>query len=149
MANEFCEIIRDAGLLIESINASNVLSYAALKASQPDIGEDVLLINIGARSSTLFFKNNGGFFVRTINYGGNTLTQFISDTLGKGFSESEQIKNRFFAEEGDIDEDSSAHKLMHTCINNFSQRFAQEVSRSIVMYRRQKGRFYKANFHDW
>ena len=56
MMNEFCEIIRDSGLLIESINASTVLSYSALKAAQPDLGEDILLINIGARSSTLFLK---------------------------------------------------------------------------------------------
>lgn len=139
MVNEFCEIIRDSGLLIESINASTILSYSALKVAQPDIGEDILLINVGARSSTLFFKNNEGFFVRNINYGGNTLTQFISDTLGKGFSESDEIKHRFFAEEGDLDEESSAYKLMQTCMSNFSRRFAQEVNRSIVMYRRQKG----------
>ena len=139
MMNEFCEIIRDSGLLIESINASTVLSYSALKAAQPDLGEDILLINIGARSSTLYFKNTEGFFVRTINYGGNVLTQYISDTLGKGFSESDQIKHRFFTEEGGLDEESSAYKLMLTCMSNFSSRFAQEVNRSIVMYRRQKG----------
>ena len=139
MMNEFCEIIRDSGLLIESINASTILSYSALKVAQPDLGEDILLINVGARSSTLYFKNTEGFFVRTINYGGNTLTQFISDTLGKGFSESDEIKHRFFAEEGDLDEESSAYKLMQTCMSNFSHRFAQEVNRSIVMYRRQKG----------
>jgi type IV pilus assembly protein PilM len=139
MANEFCEIIRQSGLLIESINASTILSYSALKASQPEVEDDILLINVGARSSNLFFKNEEGFFVRTINYGGNTLTQFISDTLGKGFSESDEIKRRFFAEEGGLDEESSAYKLMQTCIANFSRRFAQEVKRSIVMYRRQKG----------
>lgn len=139
MMNEFCEIIRDSGLLIESINASTILSYSALKVAQPDLGEDILLINVGARSSTLYFKNTEGFFVRTINYGGNTLTQFISDTLGKGFSESDEIKHRFFAEEVDLDEESSAYKLMQTCMSNFSRRFAQEVNRSIVMYRRQKG----------
>lgn len=139
MANEFCEIIRQSGLLIESINASTILSYSALKASQPKVEDDILLINVGARSSNLFFKNEEGFFVRTINYGGNTLTQFISDTLGKGFSESDEIKRRFFAEEGGLDEESSAYKLMQTCIANFSRRFAQEVKRSIVMYRRQKG----------
>ena len=139
MINEFCEIIRDTGLLIESINASTVLSFSALKVAQPEIDDDILLVNIGARSSTLFFKNNEGFFVRTINYGGNTLTQYISDTLGKGFTEADEIKHRFFAEEADLDEESSAYKLMQTCMSNFSRRFAQEINRSIVMYRRQKG----------
>ena len=135
MINEFCEIMRQSGFLIESINASAILSYSALKVAKPDLGEDILLINVGARSSTLFFKNDEGFFVRTINFGGNTLTQFISDTLGKGFSESDEIKHRFFDKEEGIDEESSAYKLMQTCIANFSRRFAQEVNRSIVMYR--------------
>ena len=138
MINEFCEIMRQSGFLIESINASAILSYSALKVAKPDLGEDILLINVGARSSTLFFKNDEGFFVRTINFGGNTLTQFISDTLGKVFSESDEIKHRFFDKEEGIDEESSAYKLMQTCIANFSRRFAQEVNRSIVMYRRQK-----------
>ena len=139
MINEFCEIMRQSGFLIDSINASAILSYSALKVAKPDLGEDILLINVGARSSTLFFKNDEGFFLRTINFGGNTLTQFISDTLGKGFSESDEIKHRFFDKEEGIDEESSAYKLMQTCIANFSRRFAQEVNRSIVLYRRQKG----------
>ena len=52
LMDEFCEIIRDSGLLIESINASTILSYSALKVAQPDLGEDILLINVGARSSS-------------------------------------------------------------------------------------------------
>lgn len=139
MANEFCEIMRQSGFRIESINASTLLSFSALKASKPDLPDNVLLINIGARSSTLYFKNEEGFFVRNINYGGNTLTQFISDSLGKTFGESDQIKQRYFDEENTLDTDSSAYKLMQSCISNFSSRFAQEIKRSIVMYRRQKG----------
>ena len=139
MVNEFCEIMRDSGLIIESINASSILSYSALKFSNPELDDDLLLINVGARSSALFFKNKEGFFVRNINYGGNALTQIISDTLGKDFSEANEIKHRFFAEEDGLDVSSSAYKLMQSCIANFSQRFAQEVNRSIVMYLRQKG----------
>lgn len=139
IANEFCEIIRHSGLLIESINAATILTFAALEYSNPDLENDVLVINVGAHSSNLFFKNAEGFFVRTINFGGNTLTQFLSDTLGKSFEESEDIKLRFFKDETEIDEESSAFSLMQTCMANFSRRFAQEVNRSVLMYRRQKG----------
>ena len=135
----FCQAIKHTGLIVESINASTVLDQISLEYSNPDLDEDVLLINVGARSSNLLFKNDNGFFVRTVNLGGNTLSQYISDTLGKDFQESEEIKHRFFLEEDSLDSESSAVKLMHTCISNFSRRFAQEVSRSIVMYRRQKG----------
>ena len=66
------------------------------------------------------------------------LTQFISDTLGKDFAEADDIKHRFFAEEDALDEESSAVRLMQTSVSNFTRRFAREVNRSIVMYRRQK-----------
>lgn len=135
----FCEAIKHTGLVVESINASTVLDQISLEYTHPELDEDVLLINVGARSSNLLFKNDNGFYVRTINLGGNTLSQYISDTLGKDFQESEEIKHRFFLEEEGLDAESSAVKLMHTCISNFARRFAQEVSRSIVMYRRQKG----------
>ena len=137
--NQFCGAIQKTGLVIESINTSSVLTYAALEYSEPDLEENVLLINVGARCSTLLFKSDEGFFVRTINLGGNTLTQIISDTLGKDFLESDDIKNRFFVEENSLEEESSAVKLMQTSIAGFSRRFAQEITRSIVMYRRQRG----------
>ena len=139
MINQFSRIIRDSGLLIESINTSTILSFPALSICQPNLGDDVLLINVGARSSNLFFKNKESIFIRSINYGGNTLSQFISDTVGKGFTESDEIKHRFFQEEGSIDQESSAYKLIQTCIANFSSRFVEELNRSILMYQRQKG----------
>jgi len=139
MINDFCEVIQRSGLIVDSINSSSVLSYSVLEYTEPNLEDDVLLINLGARSSTLLFKNDEGFFFRTINIGGNMLTQFISDTLGKDFAEADDIKHRFFAEEDALDEDSSAVRLMQTSVSNFTRRFAQEVNRSIVMYRRQKG----------
>lgn len=139
MINDFCEVIQRSGLVVDSINTSSVLSYSVLEYAEPNLEDDVLLINLGARSSTLLFKNDEGFFFRTINLGGNTLTQFISDTLGKDFAEADDIKHRFFAEEDSLDEESSAVRLMQTSVSNFTRRFAQEVNRSIVMYRRQKG----------
>lgn len=136
--NTFCRIIRKTGLQIESINASSILTYAALEYSKPEIKGDTLLINVGARSSTLLFKNEEGFTTRTINIGGNSLTQIISDNLGKDFQESDEIKNRFFVEEKSIDEESSAYKLMKTSVSSFSRRFSQEIQRSILMYERQQ-----------
>ena len=140
MINDFCEVIQRSGLIVDSINSSSVLSYSVLEYTEPNLEDDVLLINLGARSSTLLFKNDEGFFFRTINIGGNMLTQFISDTLGKDFAEADDIKHRFFAEEDALDEESSAVRLMQTSVSNFTRRFAQEVNRSIVMYRRQKRR---------
>jgi type IV pilus assembly protein PilM len=99
----------------------------------------VLLINIGARSTNLLFKNSDGFFVRNIQLGGNSLTQNIADSIGKPFAKAEEVKHRFFSGELDYSDDDSGAKLLTSCSDSFMRRMGQEITRSIVNYRRQKG----------
>ena len=58
------------------------------------------LVNIGARSTNLLFKNPDGFFVRNIQLGGTTLTQNIADSIGKPFAKADELKHKFFS--GDL-----------------------------------------------
>ena len=83
VVDEFCGYVSAAGFIPESIGAATVLDYNSLQHAYPDSDEDVLLINIGARSTNLLFRNLDGFFVRNIQLGGNSLTQNIADSLGK------------------------------------------------------------------
>ena len=116
-----------------------MLDYNAIQFAYPTLDEDVLLINIGARSTNLLFKNSDGFFVRNIQLGGNSLTQNIADSLGKPFAKAEEIKHKFFCGELDYSDDDSGAKLLTTCADSFMRRMGQEITRSIVNYRRQKG----------
>ena len=101
--------------------------------------EDVLLINIGARSTNLLFKNPDGFFVRNIQLGGNSLTQNIADSIGKPFAKADELKHKFFSDDLDYSDDDSGAKLLTSCSESFMRRMGQEITRSIVNYRRQKG----------
>ena len=137
--DEFCREVSYAGFVADNINAATVLDYNAIQFAYPEMDEDVLLINIGSRSTNLLFKNSDGFFVRNIQLGGNSLTQNIADSLGKTFAQSEEIKHKFFTGELDYSEDDSGAKLLGSCADNFIRRMGQEITRSIVNYRRQKG----------
>ena len=137
--DEFCSEVSHAGFVADNINSATVLDYNALQFADPEMDEDVLLINIGARSTNLLFKNSEGFFVRNIQLGGNSLTQNIADSLGKTFAQSEDIKHKFFSGQLDYSEDDSGAKLLGSCADNFIRRMGQEITRSIVNYRRQKG----------
>ena len=97
------------------------------------------MINIGARSTNLLFRNLDGFFVRNIQLGGNSLTQNIADSLGKSFTQAEAIKHKFFGGDSDYSDDDSGAKLLNSCAESFMRRMSQEITRSIVNYRRQKG----------
>lgn len=136
--DDFCNEVARAGFLVETINAATVLDYNAIQFAYPSLQEDVLLINIGARSTNLLFKNAEGFFVRNIQLGGNSLTQNIADSLGKPFAQAEEIKHKFFTGELDYSEDDSGAKLLASCSDSFMRRMSQEITRSIVNYRRQK-----------
>jgi type IV pilus assembly protein PilM len=136
--DEFCGEVARAGFSADSINAATVLDYNALQFAYPTLDEDVLLINIGARSTNLLFKNSDGFFVRNIQLGGNSLTQNIADSIGKPFAKAEDVKHRFFSGELDYSDDDSGAKLLTSCSDSFLRRMGQEITRSIVNYRRQK-----------
>lgn len=136
--DDFCGEVSRAGFIVETINAATVLDYNAIQFAYPSLDEDILLINIGARSTNLLFKNAEGFFVRNIQLGGNSLTQNIADSLGKPFAQAEEIKHKFFNGELDYSEDDSGAKLLTSCSDSFMRRMSQEITRSIVNYRRQK-----------
>ena len=139
IVDSFCSHVSAAGFTVDSISAATVLDYNTLQFAYPDLDDDVLLINIGARSTNLLFRNPDGFFVRNIQLGGNSLTQNIADSLGKPFTQAEVIKHKFFGGDNGYSEEDSGAKLLTACSESFMRRMSQEITRSIVNYRRQKG----------
>ena len=136
---DFCGEVARAGFSVDTINAATILDYNAIQYAYPTLDEDVLLINIGARSTNLLFKNPDGFFVRNIQLGGNSLTQNIADSIGKPFAKADELKHKFFSGDLDYSDDDSGAKLLTSCSESFMRRMGQEITRSIVNYRRQKG----------
>ena len=136
---DFCGEVSRAGFSVDTINAATVLDYNAIQFAYPTLNEDVLLINIGARSTNLLFKNPDGFFVRNIQLGGNSLTQNIADSIGKPFAKADEVKHKFFSGDLDYSDDDSGARLLTSCSDSFMRRMGQEITRSIVNYRRQKG----------
>ena len=136
--DDFCAEVSRAGFTVASINAATILDYNAVQFAYPQMEDELLLINIGARTTNLLFKNKDGFFVRNIQLGGNTLTQSIADNLGKSFAQAEEIKQKFLNSELDYSDDDSGAKLLSTCSDFFIKRMRQEINRSVVNYRRQR-----------
>lgn len=136
---DFCACVKDAGLVPETINAATVLDYNALQLAYKGGESNVLLINFGARSTNLLFKSDDGFFVRNIPLGGNSLTQNIADSLGKSFAQAQEIKHKFFTGELEYSDEDSGAKLLLSCSEAYTRRLNQEITRSVVNYRRQKG----------
>ncbi len=138
------EVVRSCGFELSLVEISPTASYNIACASGVSSGECTMLLNIGARCSTLTFLDKGRFFVRTINVAGNTITQQISKEFGIPIADAEEMKRRhgFVALGGAFEEpESEVAATVSKIVRNVMTRLHGEINRSINVYRsQQKGR---------
>ena len=130
--------MKSAGVVPTEITASSVLDYNTFLHSYPDFGEDCILLNIGARTANLLFATPDGFLARTINLGGNVLTQNLADALGISFEKAEQQKVDYCMGTLELAEDDPFVETMELQRMKFLKRLNQELTRSMVAYRNQQ-----------
>lgn len=136
VATSFCHQIMALGITPKWVSASPILDYNTFRYAYPEVSGETLVVNVGARSSTLIFANNSGFFLRNMPLGGNTLTQNIADALKIDISKAESKKIHFFSDE--LAESSEEYQVIDKLSKSFMTRMSQEITRSIVTYRQQK-----------
>ena len=131
-----------AGLPLALVDATPLALYNCAVNSHPEIGSKcAIVLDIGARSTTLVILDNGKVFVRGINVGGNVITNEIARGLAISPEEAENIKKEigFVALGGTYaSEDETADKVSKI-IRNVVTRLHSEVARSINFYRVQQG----------
>ena len=139
VAEDFCEKVMEIGLNPVQITPAPVLDYNAMRSS--GIGQEsgeTLVVNIGAKSTNLLFLNPTGFLIRPISMGGNSLTQNISDNLGTQFEKAEEVKKNYFSGAVAFSADDPSVQTLEKCSKQFLARLTQEITRSVVTYKRLK-----------
>ena len=135
---QFYDVMKKAGVVPTEITASSVLDYNTFLHTYPDFGTDCILLNLGAKTTNLLFATADGFVARTINLGGNVLTQGLADALGVSFSEAERMKVGYCTGEYVPDKGDPFEEAMEVQRMKFLKRLNQELTRSIVAYRNQQ-----------
>ena len=74
-----CAAINAAGRSVTHASASCIALHDAFRYSHPEVQENTLVIDVGARSTHLLFIERGRFFARTLPFGGNAVSQSIAD----------------------------------------------------------------------
>ena len=139
IAETFCEKVVEIGLNPLQITPAPILDYNALISSGVGLEQqETLVVNIGAKSTNLLFINPTGFLIRSIAIGGNTLTQNISDNIGTVFEKAEEIKKSYFSGEVAFSPEDPSVQVLENCSQQFLTRASQEITRSIVTYKRLK-----------
>jgi type IV pilus assembly protein PilM len=136
-ANRLCNAISDLGFKTTGVQAASLLDLNAYRYAYKGATGTTLLINIGARSSNLMFISETGCSVRNVSLGGNTLTQQLADKLGQPFLRAEQIKVGCFSGQMQFEEGDPTYDAIWSVLDGFLRRMNQEITRSIINYKRQ------------
>jgi len=117
------------------------LDYYTQLSPEASSNQDLLFLNFGAKSTNLTFINSSGYLLRSLNFGGSQLTESIASNFGTNYSKAEEIKKNIPEEVvSQAPQDKSTSDLL-SLQENFHNKYMQEISRSVVTYKRlKKGR---------
>lgn len=137
IATKIANLVTAAGLRPMSIQAAPLLDSQAFRLADPAAAEEVLLLNIGARSTTLSFLSPSGVNIQTAsNLGGNLLTQGIADNTGQPFAAAEAIKIGYFSGHIQLAEGNPQVAILQANAQTFVRRLVQDINRRLINVRR-------------
>lgn len=91
--NSYLEVVDGAGLLPVVFEAESVATVRALLKNQQQIGQSVMIIDLGSdRTSFIFYKHPTLRFTQSIPISGENLTQAIAKALKINFKKAEKLK---------------------------------------------------------
>jgi len=140
--NEVDELVRGSGLKSKGAEVAPVALYNALAFNYSDLDGCTLLVDIGARTTDMIFRENGKIFIRTVKIGGADITRAIAKEFGKTFADADRSKvsDGFVALGGPYaDHEDPEIAGMSKVVRNSLTRLHSEVMRTINFYRSQQG----------
>lgn len=136
ISGRIARLVTDAGLRPTVIQASPLLDGLAWRLASGDAAEEVLIVNVGARTTNLTFLGPQGMSVQTATLGGNTVTQAVSDNTGNPFANAEALKVGFFSGMLQLAESDPQASVLVANAQSFSKRLAQDINRRVIGLRR-------------
>ena len=92
----FCRILEELEFHPTAIFSSSVLDYCRLADLPREEGSQVILLNVGARTSNLLILSDERLFVRQIPIGGNRVSESLAGLTGMNFAAAEDCKKRYY-----------------------------------------------------
>ncbi len=136
------DCVQAADLEPDVVDVSPMALYNAVRYNTKNAAGCVMVLDIGARTSSLVFIEQDRIFSRSIPVAGNTITQEIMKAFNVGFAEAESIKKeQGFVAFGGVTaaaENETAEQASKI-IRSVLTRLHAEVNRSINFYRSQQG----------
>ena len=135
------DAVQAAGLTPQIVDVSPMAVYNAFKWSNPGATGCSVILDVGAKTTSLILVEDEKIYNRSIPVAGNTITKEIAQAFGCDLSEAEDFKRtRGYVSLGGVTEDADetadrASKVIRAVLT----RLHAELSRSINFYRSQQG----------
>ena len=140
--NNLCDCVRFAGLQPDLVDVAPAALYNAVRYNYDNLPACTLVVDIGARSTSLVFIEAGRVFIRNVPVGGNTITQSIMNEFGISFDDAEAMKkaHAYVAFGGAYEgPQSETVDKVSKSVRSMMTRLHQEINRSLNFYRSQSG----------
>lgn len=134
-----CSAADAAGFPVEHATPAGVALWHAFRYNYPQVRESVIVINVGARTTSLLFAEGDRFYLRTLTVAGNFVTQAIADELRIDFASAETLKIQVLSGRSDLPATSPSRAAVLRATTAFASRLQLEITRSTVTHRRQSG----------
>lgn len=139
VVDKFLSVLEGMKLQPDIVDVVPFASYSWLKyvGEIPTHGECVALIDFGASTTNIVVEKDGILRnTRTLNIGGNDITQAIADTFNIPFEEAERLKcEKGFAPTGNPQIDGKGGEAIGKVLN----RLVNEIQRSFSYFRSLPG----------
>ena len=133
--------LQSAGFVPEVVGVAPFAVTNVLRANAPDDGSCTVLLDIGAKTTSLVILEGEKIYNRSIPVAGNAITKEIAQALGCTLDEAEGYKREnAYVSMGGVteDEDETLDRISKVC-RAVLTRLHAEISRSINFYRSQQG----------
>ncbi|MFO7774926.1 MAG: type IV pilus assembly protein PilM [Candidatus Hydrogenedentota bacterium] len=139
VVEQYIDLIKSVKRTVDTVDICPLAAYNWAKQTGQfgEQGECVALVDIGAKTTDIVIEAGNQFrFTRSLNVGGNDVTQGIAQTFGKSFAEAERLKReRAFAPTGDPQKDGKGGEAVGQVLT----RMVNEIGRSFTYFRSQAG----------
>ena len=135
------DAVAAAGFTPELVDVAPLALANALKANRPGADDCAIILDIGAKTTSLVVVEGDKLYNRSIPVAGNTLTKEIAQKLGCTLDEAEAFKReKAYVSLGGVmeDDDATLDTISKVC-RAVMTRLNAEISRSMNFYRSQQG----------
>ncbi|MEI8289535.1 MAG: type IV pilus assembly protein PilM [Verrucomicrobiota bacterium] len=135
-------VVEEAKLNLHLCDASPAALCNAFRYNYGELEDCTMLLDIGAKTSSLLFFEKGKVFSRGINLGANTITQDFANEAKLSFNEAEKIKiaEGFVSLGGAYEEPENPHQAAISKIaRQFMTKLHIQINQTLQFYRGQHG----------